>query len=947
MARLGTVAELLEPWRTRTAPALRRACIGALGMSLAVGLTLGRRGWPATRAVAFAVLVGAALPFFFTNRLLRRRDRDARAVLAATLLRTQPELGQATKRAFAMAERTASRADTGSVELARLHVERLLGRVSLEPLVRRAEAQAWRWSLLGVALAVVGFALVAPDPFKMVEGLDVLCARGGIAPLPIEWLSDSVFLAEPPAYLGETPELLAPHLSAIVPVGTVVTVRGRARYSERPLVLNDGRRDVPFQSDGHDSVIARWVVEGDATLRVAARFGGVLVLEPERFEIEALVDRAPIVRVEGAPGTLKLFDHPRIPIHWEAQDDHALTEVELVLRAGEREERRALSKSQGPTDRGGIDLLAHDKFIAKSHVPIEVTVEAKDNDRIRGPKWGKSASIVLVPPQIAELEVLRHRALVLARDALTDLLAVRVLATAKPDRAWLEAQRTQQREVFKLVQEALQKDFGGLKIPGRVTSAARGQLERLDAAFEALVKAPTMPAQEKLRETTENTLLGLDALIDALGTRDARAAALKLADVAVEASLAIKLGREPMERARADRRLAAALGVLEGGGRNLVELSELGLDLGEIVESDLGRIQRAMKEGDRHHARLAADDLAARMRQPDPSFVSSGGGSMGGTESGGAGQDGAASDAAEDASSIEQALEELRREHAAEMAGVERALEEGVGDDEKQARQEQLRQLAKETREAVEALPEQGSDPSSARSEASQGRSQGEGMAAALERGSLGEASETGKRALEALDRAGKRAAEAPQGTSERDVAGGARSAAAKLRGLVREAEKQLADARKKSSESAKSALEKAGQREKLLAERARKLREKSNASEAPLPQEMLEKLDEAAREMDGAAKEFQGHRGGSGLDAQRQAQRLLEMAQPEKDEKEGQRPGQLNDGQSLAQDADVPGERKDETADRFRRRVTEGLGRKSPGRLREAVRRYTEGLLR
>ena len=77
----------------------------------------------------------------------------------------------------------------------------------------------------------------------------------------------------------------------------------------------------------------------------------------------------------------------------------------------------------------------------------------------------------------------------------------------------------------------------------------------------------------------------------------------------------------------------------------------------------------------------------------------------------------------------------LRREHAAEMAGVERALEEGVGDDEKQARQEQLRQLAKETREAVEALPEQGSDPSSARSEASQGRSQGEGMAAALERG--------------------------------------------------------------------------------------------------------------------------------------------------------------------------------------------------------------------
>jgi hypothetical protein len=69
-------------------------------------------------------------------------------------------------------------------------------------------------------------------------------------------------------------------------------------------------------------------------------------------------------------------------------------------------------------------------------------------------------------------------------------------------------------------------------------------------------------------------------------------------------------------------------------------------------------------------------------------------------------------------------------------------------------------------------------------------------------------------------------------------------------------------------------------------------------------------------------------------------------MAQPEK-EQEGDGKGKSGDGNELDQNADVPGEHPDESAERFRRRVTEGLGKRSPGRLRDSVRRYTEGLLR
>lgn len=947
MARLGSVDQLVEPWRREAWPALRRACVGALGSAFAVGVLLARQGTISGRLLALAAFAAGAVPFLVAREIGKRRRADPRVGIRSTLLRTQPELGDAALRAMSLVERTERREDTGSVELARLHVARLLGRADLEPLMRRAEREAWRYTLVGAALASLGFGLVVADPHRVVEGLDVLLARGGVAPLPVVWLEDAVVLAEPPAYLGGTSSFLDGGSVEELPTGTVLTVRATARRTGRKLVLSDGGREVPFEEDGEGALVARWVVDERASLRVAARFGEVLLPEPRQLDIVPIEDRAPVVEVEGAPSTLKLLENPRIPVHWQASDDHALREVVLVLRSGEREERRPLAKPQGARDRGGLDLLARDAFIAKSYVPVEVSVEALDNDEVRGPKWGRSAPLVLVPPQIGELEALRHRALRVARDTLTDLLATRVVPDVDPTAAWVAEQRKRQEEAHRAVADALRKDFGGLRIPGRITSAVRGQLERLDKARVALEKAPNKKAAlPRLVEATESTLLGLDALLDALGDRDTRASSKKLADVADEVAAAIKLGREPAERARAERRLAAAVGVLEGGGRHLVELGRLGLDLGEIVENGLGRVSRAMKDHDRHHARLAALDLANRLRHPDPSFSSSGSSSMGGTESGAAGEGAPPSDAAEQATGLEDALEELRRDHAAEVAGVEQALDEATSEVDKQSLREQLRKLAQGVRDAVKDLPEQGAEPSSATSEAAQARSQAEGMAASLDRGDLGEASESGKRALEALERAAKRGGQAPRGSSDHDVAGSAKSSASAMRGLVKEADEAFAESRKRASEAAKTALEKAAQRERSLAERARRLRERSESGEAPLPDDMLQKLDDAAREMETAAREFQGRRGGRGLEAQRQAQRLLEMAQPEK-EQEGERNGPVGEGEAMAHDADVPPGHADESADRFRRRVTEGLGKRSPGHLRESVRRYTEGLLR
>ncbi|HZO12340.1 MAG TPA: DUF4175 domain-containing protein, partial [Polyangiaceae bacterium] len=637
-------------------------------------------------------------------------------------------------------------------------------------------------------------------------------------------------------------------------------------------------------------------------------------------------------------------------IHWEAIDDHGVREVALVLRAGEREERRELSRPQGgvAVDRGGIELQAGDAFLDKSYLPVEVTIEALDNDPVTGPKWGRSAPIIVIPPQIGEREALRYAALARGRNAVIDLLAGRIDRGADNLVGYAARESQLQKNVVTQLNTIATESFGGLHLHGRLAALVRGQLELLDKALQQARVAPGQATHDKLVEQTETALLAVDSALGALGVRDSRESALKLSDVALDVAAAIELSREPAERTRATRRFDADLIVLDEGGKNLLRLGELGVDLGEIVENGLRRIRRGWSAGDRHHARLAALDLAARLRTPDPSFRSSGGGQgQGGTEAGGMPQpgEGEASSAASDAAAVEQALEQLRQEHAAEMAAVERALDSALDPQDKSALQEQLREAAKKVREAVANLPQQASDPSSARASAAQGRSQAEAMAGALERGELSEATEHGKRALDSLKEAQERGGKSDAG-SERQMGEESGKARGKLEQLMDEAKRALDKTRREASEGARGDLQRSAKRERELAERAREIRQRSSESEAPLPQEMLERLREAAETMERAGRELGGGDGPKGQETQREAQRLLEMSQPESPQNEREREEQ-GDGRDFARDADVPPEARDESADAFRKRVTEGLGRKAPPHLRDALRRYTEGLLR
>jgi hypothetical protein len=149
------------------------------------------------------------------------------------------------------------------------------------------------------------------------------------------------------------------------------------------------------------------------------------------------------------------------------------------------------------------------------------------------------------------------------------------------------------------------------------------------------------------------------------------------------------------------------------------------------------------------------------------------------------------------------------------------------------------------------------------------------------------------------------------------------------------------------ASERVSEQLAGAAGREKGLAADARALHDQSRDSSVPLPQTTLDRLRRAARAMDEAARLLAERQGARGAEQQEQAQRLLEQAVPDEAPNDAGERGQAGDGDRMAQDVEVPGEHRDARAARFRERVASGLRTTVPPPLREALRRYAEGLVR
>jgi hypothetical protein len=950
-----SIDRLRRAWQAAAGGAAEQALLALLLAAIVGGAHLARLGTAWARGATGA---GIACVAAWQIALAVQRGREARSSRLAVrrvLFATDPAAGGRALRALTLVDRAASDASVGSDELAELHLSRLVDRVSSEAVTAAAGRYAQRFRAVSIVLLCGASIAVVMGPVQVVEGLDVLAAHHGRAPLTMSWLGYPRLSALPPSYTREAEHALVLGTRVELPKGTVITVRGVPRATDRTLVVTNAGREEPFAPDGAGGIVARITVRSDAALRVAARFGDVLIDDEESLEIKMVADAMPSVELEGAPRTVRLAEVSRIDLRWAARDDHGLREVDLVMRSGVREERRVIGRFDGETrfERGGRVVLARDAFLRRMFLPVSIGVEVKDNDPLDGPKWSRSPVITVIPPDMGQPEAERFAALLGIRDALVDLLKWRASTAGEPEADRARETRAKVGELTLNASNALHAAYVGATMPQGLRAFVTGQLGRLDAA-----------KREPGEDAIESVILALDGTLGALGNRDATEVAKKLGDVAEEAALAARFARETENRQGGLSRLGAALDTIDRGAPRLEVLAALGRDLGGVTRADAGRVRRSMEAGDLTHAELAALHLAARLRRPTASFGATTASSHGGkgVESGqargGAGGDGTGvspSSAGEDFDRAANAVANLAAEHESTVHGVESALEEARHAEPTRTERDEARRLADGLRDAVDSLPLPGQEFGSPRAGAALAREHAKAAAHALDDFALEEARGSAESALDALDQAERRLdADDPL----RERFGSSRRA---LREAIDWAKRTLAERRASADRRAKSTLEQASDTEKELADRAAELAEGPSGSEAALPRESAERLGRAGSVMREAAKELAAGHGEKGAELQREAQRLLEQSrqgratdaekEPAEDDEPAEQPrpsdrhGDASD--AVAVGGPVPGPDDRARAEAFRRRVVEGLGRDKSERLSPAVRRYAEGLLR
>jgi len=948
MDRTVTLGELEQAFVSRVRPATRLALAAAFALALVGAGLLGRQGTAAARVVAAGLLVAVAA-LAAVSAVRERRSRRRRDLLVRRLvLGADRALGERVLRAFSLEDRALADPSVGSPELARLHVDRSVGRIPPRLVAARGDRLAQRLRVGAIVVGLLGAAGAVADPPRVLEGLDVLAARKGIAPIPMVFLEGLSVLVQAPAYLRLADRHADPTFSQ-APAGSTLVVRGVPVRPGRTLVLTDGTREVPFSSEGGEGLVGRWTVAASAELWVAARFGEVLVREPQPIRVAALPDRAPVVTLEGAPKELMLEGLERIELSYSARDDHGLRQIDLVLRSGAREERRVLEKLDGQsrTDRGAQALDAGDPFVRRMFLPIVVTIEAKDNDVLTGAKWGQSAAITIQPPPLGAPEVARYRALVTARAAVVDLLGWWLTEATKGDAAVRRTLVDRRKEVAGTLRQAAVDAAAGLRVPPGLSAFLVGQARRLETA----------PASVAPDGHLEDVLLAVDSAVRTLGTRDAGSVAKRLGDVAEEAAIAFGEARGTERVRRGTERAEAALGVLEVGRRNLAELDELGADLGSVTRGELSRIRRAMASRSLYHAELAARHLAARLHRPEPSFSaasgSKGGGVEGGKQSGEADPEASPSEASRRFDELAGELSDLTREHAALVEQVERDLDHASEAAESEELRREATEKARALREALDDLPRSGPREGSGRAAAALGREHGSAMAERLERLELEEAMNSGKTARELTAEAQEKAA-APESIADVTDPAALGRADEALKDAMAFAERALEAMRRDAEARSRARLGEAAEQERSIERRLGGLTERAESGDARLPEALVDRLRRARDAMKSAAGELGEGHGEPALGHQREAQRMLEQGSTGRttDGESGHADGSASSGdddggKALGTRAKVPGADDGRRAQDFRRRVLEGLGKERGARLEPAIRRYAEGLLK
>lgn len=922
---------------SRVSPALRRlSWVGTL-TAVVLGALIARTGTPGSRLAAAILLLMVAVSIAcLYGRRIRQQDHVAR-ILTQIVRPSDPVASRRSLRALRLLAQTREATHSGSTVLAERYVQNSLERISTDAIERRARRHA-RLMDGGVIVALlVTLVLVSRTGHRVLEGLDVALARSGRAPIAMPWLDVTGVSVQPPAYLRLAEHLILYGSRLSEPTGSLITIRGLPLQAGRDLVLTNGRQTVELTETTDGEVVAHWTLLQSVHLRIAARFGPILIEQDDSILIDAEPDDPPEVILENEGQSVQLGHVPRVELRYQAFDDHGLRQIEVVLKAADREERRTLMRLDGQQreQSGAYALRAGDLFLKEVHLPTLVRVEARDDNNLVANNWGHSGWLKLEPPTPGQPEAERIEELQRVRTHLVEWLAAERMSGRGTGDEDLVLAEHRERALTSITQ-SLATQHDQWTWPSHVELLVR-------ALQEKLARLPLKGGLQ--RSQLEQATLALDSLVFDLAQRDARVLCGALAELADEAALGARQANSTEFRSRGDKRVDDALLMLRGGGRSLAVLGPLGADLASIVRATLLRIERARDAHDYTHVQLAAEYLAVRLRRPEPSA----GSLASGVESaaGDARRRPSASNAHQRIERLLLELQQLRQEHRSGLELLERTMKVAEADAAQDASSTESRERAARLRQIAEGLPSLGAEPDSAQSSQVVAREQALGAAEAM-------LHQRGRDALERVRIARDAISEAMLRSAREGFGGGIEE------GSLRKLDEELATQARSLEQTEQRTQAQIGRlaaqqlreqvgNERQLALRARSLAQREQHGDSVIPEALRNDLGRAAALMDRASGDLERSDGTQALERERAAQALLDHfdAPPGTRSNGGARDDAQGTSRPATNQGTVTPTGDPELAARFRARVQKGLSPGAPGELGSAVRRYAEGLLR
>ncbi len=517
---------------------------GGLALFLALVTALGWWGGTALRALGWVGVAAGVLSLVVAALILPLVHLSRRHAVAQRIGYSFPSLASDVLSASQLATSGHGGAFSSELVAGHLHnVHTALTRVPREQ-IYPLSSLVWPAMALFVASSAV-FGIRSTLPGIVETGLASLWTE----PKPPEESAKKVMAKTPvvgdlsltlryPEYLKRQERKLDAISGGLVaPLGTTVVLEGRSLVegADRGAVNLPDKKQSPL-SVGVDGVIrGRFVVGAGGNFSLALGTRSLFVEGPERH-IEVEEDSPPSVRLLRPVGSVEVSEDGEVILELEAEDDHGLRHVDLILRAGTNLElRKTIIRLADRVKQLKTEYRWSPESVRiGDETDVQLELEAFDDDSIRGPKPGHTEPLdvrILTP-------LSRHKSVVTdqskALDALIDLLARR-LETPVPSRRRGE----QARERFLMLR--------------RETEDVLGRTARLIHALgrDSLTPRRVADAFQQIRQDLSNQLLYEARLhgkslgdfrkrmgVDRVTTRLLEGAVIRVDDLIIEQQLA-------------------------------------------------------------------------------------------------------------------------------------------------------------------------------------------------------------------------------------------------------------------------------------------------------------------------------------------------------------------------------------------------------------------------